>query len=227
MRLLLKSSYWGVMVVALVLLLGLVALGCDNLTTTDGGAATTAGPVTTGVLGGTLPTGLPVSSTDTSIPTTAPPATTPHTPSTVSSSEWVTPDGHIKVLGFITNAWRDGSGRHLTIDYATLIEGEAAATAEAIHDGLIAPGETWDAGFYIDNDYSTLRTYRVSDSAEIYTQFRDYLVDLDGVPCSWSDFDGFWGGGPLPEGDSHLPTSPWWIERDGDTVVWIMQMFTP
>jgi hypothetical protein len=198
MRPLLKWRASHMWPLAVALVLGLALLGCEPVDGGDDGTTTTVSPTTA-----------------------------PSTPSTVSSSEWILPDGHIKVLGFITNAWVEGGVRHLSIDYATLIEGEAAATAEARADGLIGPGETWDAEFYIDNDYTTLRTYHVSDSAEIYTQFRDFMVTLDGTLCSWSDFDGFWGGGALPEGDAHLPTSPWWIERDGDTVVWIMQMFTP
>jgi hypothetical protein len=211
------------LLVVVALLFGSLFAGCEELTTADGGVI-----ATDTTMGGDTVSTEPISSTDTLAPlATVPPTTASHTPATVSSSEWIAEDGHIKVLGFITNAWADGSGRHLTIDYATLITGNAAATAAAIEDGVIAPGETWDPEFYIDNDNPKLRTYRVSDSAEIYTQFRNHLVTLDGMPCSWADFDGFWGGGALAEGDAHLPTSPWWIERDGDTVVWIMQMFTP
>jgi hypothetical protein len=121
----------------------------------------------------------------------------------------------------------DGGGRHLKIDYVEIIGGEAEATAAAIEDGVILPGETWDGEFYINNDNPLLRTFSIADSVEIFTQYRDYLVDLDGAPCSWADFLSFWGPGPLAEGDAHLPTSLWWIERDGNTVIWTMQMFMP
>jgi hypothetical protein len=208
----------GVLVVA-TLLLGLFALSCEELTT-SGPATTVAGETTSTEV--SIPATLATDAPPTSATLPAPPTTAPLS----TSSEERLPDGHIKACGIIKDVWMDGSVRKLKIDYVDILSGPEAQAA-ALADGFISPGETLDTDYYVRNNNPKLRTFTVSNSAEIYTTYRNLLVDLDGTPCSWAEFRGFWGPGLLPEGDAHLPDALWLIERDGDTVVWIFQQFMP
>ncbi len=233
MKTTLHRRYWSLVAAVSTLLVIGTAVSCSDLPgteTTAGGDTTIVGDTTTLGVGDTtteaVTTTTLVPSTTLAPTTTLLPATTTTTEH-LSTSEERLPSGHIKALGFIKDVWVDASGRHLKIDYVDIISGEAAATAAAIEDGVILPGETWDAEFYVNNDNPFIRPFSISNSVEIYTQFRDHMVNLDGEPCTWNDFLSFWAPGPLLEGDSHLPDSLWWIERDGNTVVWTMQMFTP
>ena len=217
MRLLPKRTCWGLMVAALTILIGSMLASCDDLATRDDGA------VTTGGAGDTSSTEALVSSTDTLAPTTTVPPTPTTEPLSTSSEERL-PSGHIKACGIIDDVWMDGGVRKLKIDYVDFLTG-AEADAAAIADGFISPGEHVDNDYYVRNNNPRLRTFFVSNTVEIYTEYRNLLVEVQ--PCSWTDFLSFWGPGPLPEGDAHMPDSLWWIERDGDTVVWIRQQFVP
>jgi hypothetical protein len=227
MRSLLKSRHWGLLVVALVSLLGLAVLGCDELKTTDGGTVATVGSITTGLPESATSAEIPVSSSDTLAPTTTLPPAATATTEALSSAETRLPSGHIKAMGFIDDVWEDASGRHLKIDYAEMLSG-AAADAAAVAAGAILPGEHADNDYWISNVNPKLREFDISDSVVIITEYRNFTVTLPGgTPCAWADFLSFWGPGPLPDGDAHLPSSPWWIERDGNTIVWIRQQFLP
>jgi hypothetical protein len=226
MRPLVKCGLWGLMVVTLALMLGLVAVACDDLGTTDGGTVASDGPTTTGAVDTTASTEIPVSSTDTLAPTTtAPPATTPTTEK-LASSEILLAGGHIKAMGFITDVWEDGSGRHLTIDYADMLTG-AAADAAAVAAGEIPAGEHVDNDYWISNVNPKLRTFDISNSVAITTATRMPHVDPDGWPCTWTDFLSFWGPGPLAPDDAHLYEMPWWIERAGSTIVKLDEQYLP
>ena len=172
----LRSGSQSLAAAILALLTILLAMGCSDLPDTDktaGGDTVTTGVVTT-LPGGTTTSGVDVSATTLAPVTTLAPATTSPSAATttteaLSSAEQVLPGGHIKGLGYITDVWMDASGRHLKIDYVEIIGGEAEATAAAIEDGAILPGETWEGEFYINNDNPLLRTFSVSASVEIYT----------------------------------------------------------
>jgi hypothetical protein len=244
MRLSLNRGCRRTAAAALVFLLAALTVSCTDLDGTD----TTSGEVVT-VTSAETTTAPPVSDATTTTvavmptDTVPPPATTLGPPPTIpasttlppavtvttaalSSAEELLPSGHIKAMGFITDVWVSGGVRHLRIDYAEMLTGEEARLA-AIAAGDLGPGETLDTDYYISNVNPLLREFVVSNSATILTTFRNHLVDLDGTPCTWADFLGFWGPGPLPDGDSHLPSAPWWIERDGNTIVWIFEQFIP
>lgn len=234
MELGLRRGYRGLVFVIAALVVVLMAVGCAPISGTDttAGAGTTAGGVTT-VPPDETTTTLGVSTTTTVAPvttsaptTTLPPAVTTTTEK-LSSAEERLGNGHIKATGLIDDVWVTGGVRHLRIDYVEVITDHDAATAAARAAGEIGPAEEWDLDFYISNVNPAMREFVVSNSATIYTTFRNHLVNLSGAPCTWADFLSFWGPGPLADGDSHLPSALWSIERDGGTVVWIFQEYFP
>lgn len=212
----------GMIAVALALLVGVVGVGCDDLTQSEGGAIDLlpTSSSDTGVEGDSTTSTQPaVSSTDGLVaPTTAPPATTPTTQA-LSSAETLLPNGHIKAAGIIDDAWQDAGGRHLRIDYVDVLSWD-----EAVAAGLVDPNNPHD-GFWYSNVNSLLREFDVSTSADIFTSYRGLIVDPD-TPCTWADFMSFWAPSP-PPGDDYMHGELWWIERDGNTVVWISQQFIP
>lgn len=148
------------------------------------------------------------------------------TATTLASTEEVLPNGHIKSMGYIKDVWVEGGVRRLSIDYCEFVYDDEATEA-AREDGEIGPTEVWELDFYIRNQATRVRTWRVSNSVDITTSTRWAPHDGMGAPCSWGDFIGFFGGGALPDGDSHLHDIPWWIERDGDVVVKIDEQYLP
>ena len=226
MRLPHRPIQWGALLAAFALLVSVTMVGCDDLSTGDGDATTSEPPMTTSEPGGPPTTEPEPSSTDTSLAmTTEPPATTPTTVA-LSSAEEMLPSGNIKAMGYITDVWVDGSGRHLRIDYAEMLTG-AEADAAAVAAGAIAPGEHVPNDYWISNVNPKLREFDVSNSVAITTSTRWAPHDGFYAPCTWADFLSFWGPGPLPDGDSHLHDMPWWIERDGDTIVKIDEQYIP
>jgi hypothetical protein len=209
-----------VLIIALAVLLGSSIVGCDEFAVTDGGAVGTAA---TTLAGDTSTSETPVSIPDTLVSVSTLPSPTVSA-EVLASSETLLPDGHIKACGIIKDVFLDGNVRKLSIDYVDFLTG-AEADAAAVAAGAIAPGEHADNDYWVRNVNPRLRTFTISTTVEIYTEYRNLLVEVQ--PCSWTDFLSFWGPGPLPEGDAHLPDSLWWIERDGDTVVWIRQQFVP
>jgi hypothetical protein len=138
----------------------------------------------------------------------------------LSSAETLLPNGHIRALGIIDDAWEDRSGgRHLRIDYVDVLTWDDAVAA-----GLEDPNNPHD-GFWYSNVNPLLREFNVSTSADIFTSYRGLVVNPD-TPCTWTDFRSFWGPSPAP-GDDYMHDELWWIERDGNTVVWISQQFIP
>jgi len=216
-----KSARWGILVFLAVVALALAGLGCDKLpdesSTTV--ASTDASTTTSTILETTT-------SEEPATTTTEETSGGSSTATTLASTEEVLANGHIKSMGFIHGVWVDSSGRHLSIDYCDFVYGEEATEA-ARADGEIGPTEEWELDFYIRNQSSRLREWRVSNSVAITTATRWAPHDGFDAPCTWADFLSFWGGGTLPDGDSQLHAVPWWIERDGDTVVKIDEQYLP
>jgi hypothetical protein len=225
-----KSALPVIAAVALALTLAVLLTGCSvNLscgneeeTTTTAAPTTASEVVTTTTSAGPVPTS--VSPTDAST-TTASSGTT--TTEALSSAEERLPDGKIRAMGFIKEVWEQDGVRRISIDYAEFLTGEEA-NAAAVAAGEIAPGEDVPNDYFIRNVNTQLREFVVSGSVAITTSTRLAPHDGMGVPCTWTSFLSFWGGmGPVPEVDSHLKDMPWWIVRDGDTVITIDEQYLP
>ncbi len=217
MRLLSLCRHRGLLVAVLAAVLGLTSASCDDLTPRYGGS------VTTGVVD---TTSTEVSSTDT-LPVTTTPPTSPPTTEALSSAEERMPGGHIRAMGYIHDVGVDGDGKHLSIDYAEMLTNRDEATAAARAAGDIGPTEEWDLDFYISNVNPKLREFDISDSVDITTSTRWVSGEQMGAPCTWADFLSFFGPGPFPESEGHLHEVPWWIERDGNTIVRIDEQYLP
>jgi hypothetical protein len=225
-----RKSTLVVVAVALALALAAMLTGCSvNLscgteeeTTTTAVPTTTGGAETTTSGSAPVPTAVPPADTST---TAAPSGTT--TTEALSSAEERLPNGNIRAMGFIRQVWQEDGVRHISIDYAEFLTGEEA-NAAAVEAGEIAPGEDVPNDYFIRNVNTQLREFIVSDSVTITTSTRWEPHDGMGAPCTWGAFLSFWGSmGPLPEGDTHLKDMPWWIVRDGDTVVTIDEQYIP
>jgi hypothetical protein len=118
--------------------------------------------------------------------------------------------------------WSDSGTHKIKIDYVDFLTGDAADAA-AVAAGEIAAGEHVDNDYYIRNNNPKLRTFTVSGSAVITTDDRS-LPPGHLVTHTWSEFAGFW---TLSGEEAWLSRMPWWIERDGNTVVRIDQQFLP
>jgi hypothetical protein len=242
MRTLQVCRFRGLTIAALALAVTLATAGCDDLGTDDTsgrGDGTTVAEPTTGGLSETTDTTAPAVPT-TAAPTTAAPTTVPPGPGTtlppavtvtteaLSSAEELLPGGHIIAMGFIDSVWVDAGGvRHIKIDYAEMLTTEPEKTEAARAAGDIGPTEVWDLDYYISNVNPLLREFVVSGSVAITTSTRWAPHDGMGAPCTWADFITFWGPGPWPEGETQLHAVPWWIERDGGTVVKIDEQYLP
>ncbi len=214
---LLYRSLRTLILLLVVGLCGLAVIGCEDLGSGDTTDTSLTGP---SVTDGTTST----SGTDSSVVTET--TTASDTPTTLASTEEVMSNGHIRSMGFIDDVWVDGGVRYLSIDYCEFVYGDEATEA-ARADGEIGPTEVWDLDFYIRNQNTRLRTWRISDSVAITTATRWAPHDGMEAPCTWSDFIGFWGPGPFPDMDGHLHDVPWWVERDGETVVRISEQYLP
>jgi hypothetical protein len=226
MRPLLGSRSWGWIGVALAVSLGLATVGCAPIvpngtgSTMDTSAATVVG-------GDTTTTTVLALTTTTVAPTTT--VSSVHTVTTekLASSETRLPNGHIKASGIIKQVWEAGGVRYLKIDYVDFLTG-AAADAAAIADGVISLGEHVDNDYYTRNTSTKLRTFTISNTAAITTYSRVDPIDVADPPVDWATFWNFWNliGPPLPE-DADIHTGLWWIERSGNTVVKIDQLWVP
>lgn len=210
-------TFWGALAVVVALAIGVVGCGTplvDESTTTAASAATTTTEAAT------TTTEAPSTTTTTEVLATT-------TTVSVAYSEELLANGNIQAIGLITDVWMDGSVRKLKIDYIDYFCG-AEADAAALADGFIQPGEQAPNGWYMRNNNTLLRTYVVSDTVTITTYSRDNVESSVDPPCSWSDFLSFWGdttGMPFP--DTQIHGSKWVIERQGDTVVSITELWTP
>jgi len=227
-----KCGYLGAMIVALALLVASVAVGCTDLnggggggdtTDTSADVSTTAGPTTT--VAPETTTTVAVTSSDTlpATTTTAGPPPSTVTTEALSSAEQVLPNGNIRAMGFIDEAFEYGM-RSIRIDFAEFLTGDEAEAA-AIAAGDLAPGEDLPNDYYISNVNPLKRDFDVSDSVAITTATRGGGFD---EPATWNEFMTWFGPSP-PPGTEHLHAMPWWIERDATTnlVIRIDEQYIP
>ena len=162
-------------------------------------------------------------SSDVSTETTATTSEPTTTTEALSSAESRLPNGNIRAMGFIDAAWEEGGTRYISIDYAEMLSGQEAI--DAAHDaGAIPPEQDWvDNDYFIRNVNPMLREFAVSDSVVISTATFGSVMDLS---IGWDVFESFWTEFP-PEGGQHMNEMPWWIERDGNTVVSIEEQYLP
>ncbi len=232
-----RLGFWAAAGVAALLLLAVVSVaGCGTgdggttTTTLGSGTTTTAGVVTTGSSGTTVSTSAPTTATTgivITLPSTTSSSGVTTTTEALSSAETLLPSGHIKAMGFIDKVYIQDGKRHISIDYAQMLTGDAATTA-AIAEGFIGPGETLDTDYYISNVNPAKRVFEVSDTVAITTSTRWVAGDDMGAACTWTSFKSFWGpAGALSSSEKHLHKVPWWIERDGQIVVKIDEQYLP
>ena len=141
----------------------------------------------------------------------------------LSTAESRLANGHIKAMGFIRKVWEQGGKRYISIDYAEMLTGQAAIEA-AIAAGEIQPGEDLPNDYYIRNTNPALRQFQVSDTAAITTSTWQGVLNK---PVTWAEFTSFWSPTPPDQEAAYLKDSPWWIERDGQTVVKIDEQYLP
>lgn len=199
---------------AVCIVLGTIVVGGVVLLAACGGggsSSSTAVPSTSSSTTSSTTTTTLASSSTTSSTTTSTTA--------LSSAEQVLPNGHIKALGYVKNVWVSAGTRKLSIDYVQLLWGTAAIKA-AIADGVLKPGQNLDNDYYIRNQSPALRTFDVSGSVQI-------VISVDGVnqTITWATFLGYWTGSS--QKDKVGRNAPYWIEREGSTIVSINQQFLP
>jgi hypothetical protein len=219
MRSLRLSELWGMVIVALVLALSVMVVGCggDEVTSTTVGSTSTTVETTTST---TAATSTSVTSSDTSSSTSGSSSTT--TTEALSSAETRLPNGNIRAMGYIDKVWESGGVRHISIDFAEMLTGEEAKKA-AIEAGEIAPGEDLPNDYFIRNVNPKKREFTVSSSVAITTATLAGGMD---EPATWVQFRSFWSASP-PAGAEHLRAMPWWIERDGGKVISIAEQYLP
>jgi len=220
MRSMRLSGLWGIVIVALILALSLLVVGCgdDEVTSTSAGSATSATVEATTSTAAATSTS--VTTPGTSSSTIGPSSTT--TTEALSSAETRLPNGNIRAMGYIDKVWESGGTRHISIDFAEMLTGEEAKAA-AVEAGEIAPGEDLPNDYFIRNVNPKKREFTVSNSAVITTATLSGGMD---EPATWSEFKSFWTASP-PAGAEHLRAMPWWIERDGDKVISIAEQYLP
>ncbi len=206
----------------LVLVLALAVTACGGLgggTETTVAASTTAAPTTTAVTEATTTSAGPA--TTIAVTSTAGSSEATVTTEELSSAETVLPDGNIKAMGYIKEVSGDG-GRKIKIDFVEMLTGEEAKQA-AIAAGDIGPDEDLPNDYYIRNVNPLIREFGVSASVAITTATRSGGPD---EPATWTEFMSWFGGSP-PAGTEYLHEMPWWIVRDGNTVVKIDEQYIP
>lgn len=211
-------------VLALALAVSLAACGDDETTTTITGApeetTTTAGSEeTTTTAAGEETTTTSVAPEET---TTTSVEETTTTTEALSTAETRLPNGHIKAMGFIDRVWEAGGKRYLSIDYAEMLTGQEAIDA-ALEAGVIEPGEDLPNDYFIRNTNPQKREFEISSPIDITTSTWDGVMEK---PVNWAQFLSFWSATP-PAGAEHLTEVPWWIERDGQTIIKIDEQYLP
>ncbi len=215
----------GVLVVTGVLIVTLGIAGCssDEATSTTEQVTTSETMETTTSTAAVTSTSLSTTTTsppDSSTTSTAPPGTT--TTEALSSAETLLPNGNIRAMGYIDQIRFDGVTSFLRIDYAEMLTGDEA-NAAAVEAGEIPPGESVPNDYFIRNTNPQRREFKVSDSVAITTSTWGGVMER---PITWEEFRSFWSLSPPADG-MHLRDMPWWIERDGDTVVKIDEQYLP
>ena len=223
---------------ATLVLLAVLAAGCSTgggtttTAATAGPGSTTTASVATSDSSVTTTTSTEVSTTATSgivitLPSTTSSSEVTTTTEALSSAETLLPSGRIKAMGFIDKVYIQAGKRYISIDYAQMLTGDAA-TAAAIAEGFIGPGETLDTDYYISNVNPAKRVFEVSNTVAVTTSTRWVPGDDMGAACTWASFKSFWGpAGALSSSEKHLHAVPWWIERDGPVVVKIDEQYLP
>ena len=223
MRAQLKQGYSGAVVAILMIVLAVAVVACSDLNGTDATVATstTAAPTTTDLVETTTSSESPATTVPVST-TTGPPSSTVTTEA-LSSAETVLPNGDIKAMGYIDEAFEYGM-RSIRIDYAEFLTGDEAKQA-AIAAGVIGPGEDLPNDYFISNVNPLKRDFEVSDSVAITTATRSGGPD---EPATWYEFMTWFGSSP-PPGTEHLHDMPWWIVRDAGTnqVIRIDEQYIP
>jgi hypothetical protein len=218
----------SIVIVLAIVLVGilLVCAGCGgggNETTTT--VASPSGTETVTTPSATTASTEPETTTTTGAvdsSSTEPEATT--TTEQLSSAETLLPSGHIKAMGFIDKVWEEGGKRYISIDYAEWLTGQEAVDAAAAAGYTIAPGED---EYWIRNDNPQKRVFEVADTAPI-TGFSTTRGEVD-QPIAWDTFMSLWSTSPPTDTGLQFSVNeaPWWIERDGQTVVKIDQQYVP
>ena len=141
----------------------------------------------------------------------------------LSTAETRLANGHIKAMGFIDKVWEQGGKRYISIDYAEMLTGQEAVDA-AVAAGEIQPGEDLPNDYFIRNTNPAKRQFEVSDPVDITTSTWHGEMNM---PVTWAQFKSFWSATPPDAEAAYLRDSPWWIERDGQTVIKIDEQYLP
>jgi hypothetical protein len=224
----------GLLVAVLAVVLALAIAGCGNggaettttvvtaapETTTTAATAVEQSTTTLAILESTTSTST-LEETTTSSSMVGEDTTT--TTEVLSTAETRLANGHIKAMGFIKKVWEEGGKRYITIDYAEMLTGQEAIDA-AVAAGDIEPGEDLPNDYYIRNTNPEKRQFEVSNAANFTTSTWHGEMDY---PVTWAEFKSFWSATPPDSEAAFLRDSPWWIERDGQTVVKIDEQYLP
>lgn len=229
----LRALLLSVPIAALAVVLGLALEGCGGSVQTTTSTAVTLPTATTsgGLPGGmttastTAPAGGDTTSSVSPAPgqdttTTALAGTGDSTTTTekLSTAEQQLADGRIKAMGYIKKVGVQDGKRYISIDYAEMLAGQAAVSAAA------ADGVSLDTDYYIKNTNTEKRQFEVSASVAITTS--SWQGKLNN-PVTWDVFTSFWSATPPDPEAGMLRDNPWWIERDGQTVVKIDEQYLP
>jgi hypothetical protein len=125
-------------------------------------------------------------------------------------------------MGYIDQIRFDGVKNFIRIDYAEMLTGEEA-NAAAVEAGEIEPGDSVPNDYFIRNVNPLRREFKVADTVVITTSTWGGVMER---PITWEEFRSFWSLSPPADG-THLRDVPWWIEREGDTVVKIDEQYLP
>ncbi len=206
------------LVIAFALPLGATGCGSDDETSTTATSAV-VDPAATATTLATTSSTAPVEATTTLSTTTTAGATGTED---LSSAETLLANGNIRAMGFIDQIRFSGTTNYIRIDYAEMLTGDAALAA-ALEDGAIDAGDDLPNDYYISNTNPLRREFAVSDAVAITTSTWGGIMER---PVTWDVFRSFWSLSPPPD-TTHLRDSPWWIERQGDTIVRIDEQYLP
>jgi hypothetical protein len=216
---------------AVVILLATALAGCMGSGGTTTTTVTTAPVVTTtttaaaGAETTTTETILESTTTSTTVEETTTSITDGSTTTTekLSTAETRLANGHTKAMGLIKKVWEQGGKRYISIDYAEMLTGQQAINA-AVAAGVIQPGESLPNDYFIRNTNPAKRQFEVSDPVDITTSTWHGEMNM---PVTWQQFKSFWSATPPDAEAVYLRDSPWWIERDGQTVIKIDEQYLP
>lgn len=222
----------GVVLLVIALVPVLAACGGGGDTTTTTISAQPEETTTTTLAGGlttvTEPEGGDVTTTTIAAEETTTTAATGGETTTAAGGqlapgEKVLANGNIAAMGFIKSIQERDGKRYITIDYAEMLSGREAVDA-AREAGDIGPDEDLPNDYYISNPTLDKREFEVSADVAITTS--SWQGEM-GKTITWDVFTSFWSVSPPDQEASFLRDSPWWIERDGQTVIKIDEQYLP